>query len=444
MNPVSTIGLRNLTRQKRRNLFLGAGIAIGMALLVLSGAFTRGISDILLNRIVVKIAGHLVISSVERSEGREDLAILRNRTEIERIARFSLYNVREVREQILLSGRALGNGRAESVAIVGTDPFGSLIREAEVVEGSVDQMASATWENPVVLYEEMAEDLAVGLLDVIRVRFSTVYGQAQTARFTVVAVIESTNPFLDLAIYAPIDVLRPLAGFEADETQALSVVLDRVRHPREVSAAADRIHSALSRHPEESVGRLLERTATPEELAQKHRSLDGSAWRGRVTDVNSIYEIAGELLQIERVLDRVSLVAVGLLLVIVLIGVVNTLRMTIRERTREIGTLRAIGMQRADLLRSFVVEILALTLVAGVAGAIAAHLAMALLGRIAVAAAESTLSVFLVDDRLHFVPTASDIVKNLAIVVVACFPAAYFPARRAARLSVTAALGHHE
>ena len=39
------------------------------------------------------------------------------------------------------------------------------------------------------------------------------------------------------------------------------------------------------------------------------------------------------------------------LLVIIAVGIMNTMWIAIRERTREIGTLRAIGMQRARVLR---------------------------------------------------------------------------------------------
>ena len=39
-----------------------------------------------------------------------------------------------------------------------------------------------------------------------------------------------------------------------------------------------------------------------------------------------------------------------------MIGILNTLAIAIRERTREIGTLRAIGMQRRKVLWLFVLE----------------------------------------------------------------------------------------
>ena len=64
----------------------------------------------------------------------------------------------------------------------------------------------------------------------------------------------------------------------------------------------------------------------------------------------------------------VALIAVAVL--IALIGVANTLSLSVIERTRESATLRAIGMTRGQLRRSLAVEALLLSLVAGVVGVV--------------------------------------------------------------------------
>ncbi|KAB7788508.1 ABC transporter permease [Bifidobacterium cebidarum] len=62
----------------------------------------------------------------------------------------------------------------------------------------------------------------------------------------------------------------------------------------------------------------------------------------------------------------VGLIAVAVL--IALVGVANTLSLSVIERTRESATLRAIGMTRGQLRRSLAVEALLLSLVSGVVG----------------------------------------------------------------------------
>ncbi|HPL19074.1 MAG TPA: FtsX-like permease family protein, partial [Spirochaetota bacterium] len=132
-----------------------------------------------------------------------------------------------------------------------------------------------------------------------------------------------------------------------------------------------------------------------------------------------------------------------ILFFIILIGVLNTLRMTIRERTREIGTVRAIGMQRADVKYLFITEIVLLTAFACLAGIIMAFIMMWVLGLFTINT-DSVLSILLVNQRLYFYPTAFSIIRSFAVIIILAGLTAYFPARRASNLSAVEALGHFE
>ncbi|PWG59750.1 ABC transporter permease [Bifidobacterium catulorum] len=78
-----------------------------------------------------------------------------------------------------------------------------------------------------------------------------------------------------------------------------------------------------------------------------------------------------ERAQWETMIDAMMAMLVGLIAVAVLIalvGVANTLSLSVIERTRESATLRAIGMTRGQLRRSLAIEALLLALVSGLAG----------------------------------------------------------------------------
>lgn len=127
------------------------------------------------------------------------------------------------------------------------------------------------------------------------------------------------------------------------------------------------------------------------------------------------------------------LAAVGFLLamaiLIALLGIVNTLALGVVERTREIGLLRAIGMDRPQLGRMLRVESVAITLFG------------ALLGLAIGVTFAASVQAAMVDDGLAVrdIPVLQ-LVIAAAVAMVFGVLAAVWPSRRAARLDVLRAI----
>ena len=189
---------------------------------------------------------------------------------------------------------------------------------------------------------------------------------------------------------------------------------------------------------------LLARSKNTDEAQKKMRLLNRDAWKGARVDVQTMFENASTVVDLQKGLNTISIVAVLVLFFVILIGVVNTMRMSIRERTREIGTNRAIGMQRSDVRSVFVLEIVFLAVFACIAGIALAYGLMALLGVPTFDLKDNPFSMFFVNKHLHFVPTVGALVGNFFIIVIVSFLIAFFTARRAARLRVADALRHFE
>jgi ABC-type antimicrobial peptide transport system permease subunit len=119
-------------------------------------------------------------------------------------------------------------------------------------------------------------------------------------------------------------------------------------------------------------------------------------------------------------------VLLALSVIVSLFGIVNTLVLTVFERTREIGMLRAIGMTRRQVRRMIRHESVITALIGGVLGIVLGIV----LGALLVA-------------RVEFIqfslPLVSLIIFGVMTIVVGIV-AAIFPARRAARLNVLEAL----
>jgi putative ABC transport system permease protein len=140
-----------------------------------------------------------------------------------------------------------------------------------------------------------------------------------------------------------------------------------------------------------------------------------------------------ERLQWENVIDTMLKLLVGLLAVavlIALIGVANTLSLSVIERTRESATLRAIGMTRSQLRRSLSVEALLIALVSGLAGIVLGTL-FGWLGSYTVFSLYGTIA-------LPFEWKTNGVV--LVIAAIAALLASVFPARRALKTAPVEAL----
>ncbi len=122
-----------------------------------------------------------------------------------------------------------------------------------------------------------------------------------------------------------------------------------------------------------------------------------------------------------------------MLFFIILIGVVNTLRMTIRERTREIGTLRVLGYRRRSVMLGFIIEGILLASLGGVLGCL---LALPMHG-----ASTGTLSFDSFSEVVfQFRITPMLAAEGMLFAIVVGLVGSLLPAARAARLPVISAL----
>lgn len=122
---------------------------------------------------------------------------------------------------------------------------------------------------------------------------------------------------------------------------------------------------------------------------------------------------------------------------IVISAIVNTSLMTVMERTREIGTLMALGYRRKQLILLFLIEFAAIGVAGGVTGLTAAGTMLLVLGKTGITLAlpgQTTKTV------LYPYTTVSYLAMVLGLAVLAALLAGIVPAYRASRMRPVDAL----
>jgi putative ABC transport system permease protein len=206
-----------------------------------------------------------------------------------------------------------------------------------------------------------------------------------------------------------IGVLKPTGGsFGADLDGSINIPLRTVQQLFEVGGEFDFIMAQA-----ESVETVSE---TVEAIENK---LGDSV---SVVSYESAQEMVGEVIgTIEAVLGGIAAIS----LVVAGVGIINTMMVSVMERTREIGTMKAIGAKSREVLMIFISEAMLTGLIGGVMGVIFGIFLSQVIGNFINLQASSSLGLSL-------------LVVGFAILTSVI--SGIYPAWRAAKLSPVEAL----
>lgn len=238
-----------------------------------------------------------------------------------------------------------------------------------------------------VLGARAAQNLGLDLGDTLEL--------TRRGRARVIGILQPESALTDTFTFLPIEAVQRAFGVE----DRLSLVALRLKNP----ADADRVAAALTRQPQ--IG-------------------------GLGLEISTRADVAGNLGRLLNSADILSLALSFIALIVGGLAVVNTVLMGVYERTREFGTLRAIGARPAFVRQLVLSETLLLSVLGGVVG-----LGLAGLGGRGINVYTQHLAGF---DGAALTPRL--ILVGLGVALGLGLLAGLWPARSAGRISVVDAL----
>jgi ABC-type lipoprotein release transport system permease subunit len=419
------IAALSLLEHRRRVFFLGSAIAGVTLLLVLLNALSLGVRTTLVDTATTLSTGHLNVGGFFKVTGGQAAPAVTRADEVLRVVE------RAVPELEFTVQR--GRGWAKIVADTGSMQagIGGVDIQTErnlqsVLSLTAGNLADLQQPNTIILFEEQAKKLGVQVGDAVTISAQTTRGVNNTIDCRVVAIAREIGMLSKWNVYIPADSLRELYQYQAGTTGAIQLYLKPDAIP-ELGAIAGRLRGALS----EAGYRLME--PDPRAFWMKFDSVAREDWTGQKLDVTSWEDELSFLTWTLQAIDGLSFVLLVILVGIVVTGIMNTMWIAIRERTREIGTLRAIGMQRPSVVRMFLFESLLLGVLGTSVGALLG-LGVASLVNAAHVQVPLAVQLFLMSEELRLVAQPSAVLGAMVLLTVVTALAALYPALRAARL----------
>jgi ABC-type lipoprotein release transport system permease subunit len=301
----------------------------------------------------------------------------------------------------------------------------------QLVSGNLNDLAQP---GTMLLFDNQAEKLGVKVGDALTISAPTTRGTNNTIDVRVVAVAHSLGLLSTWNAFIPIDSLRALYQLNQDSTGVIQIMLNRKDFDR-IPAIAAHLRQVL----DQAGYRMME--PDPRAFWMKFQSVSREDWTGQKLDVTNWEDEISFMTWTLKALQGLSAVLIVILIAIIIIGIMNTMWIAIRERTREIGTLRAIGMHRREVLWMFLLESIMLGFGSTIAGAVAgASIAAGL--NAAHVPVPTGLQFFLMSPFLHLSVHGSLLVFAVVLITIVTAVAAFYPSIKAARLQPVVAMSH--
>ncbi|MEQ1568752.1 MAG: ABC transporter permease [Myxococcota bacterium] len=397
------IAWRNLWRHRRRTLITSVAMAVGVAMCMAVIAWSDGMYANLYRVLVLDRLGHVQVHHPDYPGRRSvhdtiDAALVAaveaapgTRSVVPRVVGFALVGTEK---------------KSNGAVVVGMDPAREASVAARIRAGRFLGPSPAA---ECTLGKTLAEDLGVGVGD------------------TVVAVTQSADGSLGNALYTVVG-LHVTGDAQHDRTGMFVHLADA----QALLALPDRLHG------------LTVVTDDPEGLDPYAERLRTSIGGPKVA-VQTWTEASPQTAQLMGMSEFASVILIGVVFAAAAFGLLNTMMMSVFERTRELGVLVAIGLRPGRMIAMVVAEsvlLAGLSTVIGLAlgGALDAYLVLH--GVDLSASLENGVSVAgaVIDPVIYGIVKPGTVVEIVVSVFVVSVLASLWPAIRAARLEPVQAM----
>jgi len=395
---LTKIASRNIWRSKKRSFIIIAAVSFGLWAGIFMTAFYNGVIE---QRIKTAITSELSHIQLHHPEFRNDYDIKyylsEGRKTVQKIAQDSL--VKTVSGRVILKGMIASASGSSGITINGVMP-----KEENNLTNLGGKIIQGNYFNPnkaneIILSERLRKKLKLNLNKKAILTFQDTEGNLASAAFRIAAIYKTVNaPYDDSNVFVTITDVDSLGGIR-NQINEIAVLLK-----------------------------------SSESLDESQKNLKQMFPK---TEIQNWKEIAPELGYTVSVGDKMMFIFMGIIMLALGFGIVNTMMMAVLERTREIGMLMALGMNKFKIFVMILMETFFLILAGCPIGILLALVTIGITQRTGIDFSQYSDAYSSFGYSPIFYPslTVRQFGMMLLLVVITAFVSALFPARKALQLN---------
>ena len=398
------IAWRNIWRNKIRSLVVIIAIALGLWAGTFASGFYEGMIGQKINDVIENEYSHF---QFHHKKFRDELAI-----------KEVIENGEEIREKLNSEEKVVGSsGRVIATAMIasanksgGIKAVGVLPSDEAVVTHLNDKIVVGEYfegikRNPILISKKIADDYHLDVKNKLVLTLQDVDGEIISASFRVAGIYKSNNGMFDeMNVFVQRSDLQNIVNLQPSEFHEIAVLLTE--------------HSLAEQYAKK--------------YADLYPNLEVLPWLDLAVGMRYMVEASGTF----------AYIFVGIILVALLFSIVNTMLMAVMERTREIGMLKAVGLNRRKIFSMIMLETVFLSMIGAPLGLLIAYGFIERLGKVgfdlgSVGEAYSEMGfAAVIYPELGF-----ETYLSITIMVFCmAFIAAIYPARKALKLNASEAI----
>lgn len=394
---ILSIAWKNIWRNKLRSLV----VIIAMSFGLLSGIFAVALMNgFLLARVDTAIHNEVSSLQLHQTQYLDNSELEYTIPDLdEKIASISnMDNVAAVSKRLKIEGMLSSARAATGAVVIGIDPVKEKILSqiSECILDSNGAYFEGVSRNPILISKKLAEKLKVRVRKSVVIQTVNKEGDITAENFKVVGIFKTENAMFDeMNVFVRNSDLQRVLGLGDNEAHEIAILTDEIMETD--SLKKELIHTfSTYQVNEKSIEKAENDSLTAEMLntlaglrsdkiysREEFESFMSSSFSVEQLALygNQLYELcevgihvmdwkalAPDLELSIGYLDYMMVIFVGIILMALGFGIVNTMLMAVLERVKELGMLMAIGMNNLKVFAMIMIETILLCLTGGAIG----------------------------------------------------------------------------